>query len=461
MTIHQLIATFLVMTTGLVLAQAEGELGSKQNPVRAFMPSGEREYLTRLRCPNCEEPKYERLGSFGDGPYGNILDGYQLTCENESNKNVVYMDMYHREYRELAPVPGYTILADLNDNCTTNGSSTQMDIDKAIEPGKQTCISNPASCGITTFDNSIPTTNNCMADYSATGQFHVPCVSVFDQLGGKTIYDVILNQQTGAFTFDLDMDSVKPMSVSADSLTLYAAGSLKAALGDVAVSYGETYKMEVNTKFGPSGLLRQAIEEGENPDVFASANMAHPEKLASNEWGSPVVLFARNKLCALTQPDVEVSTDNLLDVIMDEKIRVGTSTPKADPSGDYAWELFEKADQIKEGSFLTLSEKALQLTGGVDSAKPPEGRNKYGWVMAENQADIFLTYCTNAVLAQKEVEYLKIVAIPEELSVGANYGLLVKNGTSKEAWQLAMYILSSEGQEILREYGFKTTEIEK
>jgi ABC-type molybdate transport system substrate-binding protein len=32
-----------------------------------------------------------------------------------------------------------------------------------------------------------------------------------------------------------------PLSVSADSLKLYAAGSLKAALGDVAASYEQTY----------------------------------------------------------------------------------------------------------------------------------------------------------------------------------------------------------------------------
>ena len=65
-----------------------------------------------------------------------------------------------------------------------------------------------------------------------------------------------------------------PLSVSADSLTLYAAGSLKAALGDVAASYEKAYQTKVTTKFGPSGLLRKAIEGGENPDVFASANMA-------------------------------------------------------------------------------------------------------------------------------------------------------------------------------------------
>jgi len=250
-----------------------------------------------------------------------------------------------------------------------------------------------------------------------------------------------------------------PLPVSADSLQLYAAGSLKAALGDVAASYEKTYKTEVTPKFGPSGILLKAIEGGENPDVFASANMAHPQKLASDGWGSPVVLFARNQLCALAQPDVEVTTETLLNNLLDKNIRVGTSTPKADPSGDYAWELFKKADTIKQGSFAALSEKALQLTGGPDSEKPPAGHNQYGWVMSEKKADIFLTYCTNAVLAQKEVEALKIIKIPEELSVGADYGLLVRNGASDEGWRLAMYILSPEGQKILREYGFEATAI--
>ena len=250
-----------------------------------------------------------------------------------------------------------------------------------------------------------------------------------------------------------------PLSVSAGSLTLYAAGSLKAALGDVAASYEKTYKTKVATKFGPSGLLRKTIEGGENPDVFASANMTHPEKLASGGWGSPVVLFARNQLCALAQSDVEVTTYNLFTVLMDKNVRVGTSTPKADPSGDYAWELFRKADTIKEGSFSTLSAKALQLTGGPDSEKAPEGHNQYGWVMYEKKADVFLTYCTNAVLARKEVQTLKIIKIPEELSVGADYGLLVRSGAPSEAWRLAMYILSPEGQRILKEYGFEAIAI--
>lgn len=245
-----------------------------------------------------------------------------------------------------------------------------------------------------------------------------------------------------------------PGLAQAEDTTLFAAGSLKAALGDVVVAYQEKYGKTVATRFGPSGLLRGAIEEGERPEVFASANMAHPNKLAGAGWGSPVALFARNQLCGLAQSDLAVGSDTLLEVLLDADVRVGTSTPKADPSGDYAWLLFERAEALRPGSFATLDAKALKLTGGPDSAKPPEGRNQYAWVMDEQRADIFLTYCTNAVLAKRELPDLQIVSIPPALAVGADYGLIVRADAKAEGWRLALFILSPEGQAILAGYGF-------
>ncbi len=76
------------------------------------MPPGEREYLMRLRCPGGDEPEFERVGSFGRGPNGTIIDGYDVRCKDGS-KSMVFMDMYHRGYREKSAVPGFTVLADL------------------------------------------------------------------------------------------------------------------------------------------------------------------------------------------------------------------------------------------------------------------------------------------------------------------------------------------------------------
>jgi molybdate transport system substrate-binding protein len=81
--------------------------------------------------------------------------------------------------------------------------------------------------------------------------------------------------------------------------------------------------------------------------------------------------------------------------------------------------------------------------------------------MSEKKADVFLTYCTNAVLARKDLPDLKVIKIPEKLSVGADYGLLVRNGAPNEAWRLALYILSPEGQKILNAYGFEAAAIQK
>ncbi len=264
----------------------------------------------------------------------------------------------------------------------------------------------------------------------------------------------------GIFTLAL-MLMTHSLTTIAQPVQLYAAGSLKAALTDIVTAYQHDYGLNVSTKFGPSGLLRKAIETGDKPDIFASANMAHPNKLANAGWGQPVVLFARNQLCAIAQPHLNVTPDTLLTTLLNPDITVGTSTPKADPSGDYAWKLFEKADNVREGNFKTLTSKARQLTGGQNSEQAPKGLNQYGWVMTEKKADIFLTYCTNAVLAKQQVPELNIITLPEALTVGANYGLIVRSDATVHSWTLAMYILSEKGQSILKRYGFQAIAIPK
>jgi hypothetical protein len=83
-----------------------GPLGSWDNPVKSNGPSGERAYIRQLKCPDEETPKFHRIGSSGVGPYGNILDIYELSCGNK--KFDIYMDMYHC-CKETRPVPGFTI----------------------------------------------------------------------------------------------------------------------------------------------------------------------------------------------------------------------------------------------------------------------------------------------------------------------------------------------------------------
>jgi ABC-type molybdate transport system substrate-binding protein len=167
-----------------------------------------------------------------------------------------------------------------------------------------------------------------------------------------------------------------------------------------------------------------------------------------------VVLFARNRLCALARPGLEVTPAALLDRMLDPEIKLGTSTPKADPSSDYAWEFFRKAEKFKPGAYATLEKKALQLTGGPSSPPVPQGRSIYGELLAQGAADIFLTYCTSALAAQRENPAQQIVQLPDALAAGADYGLTVMNGASAAAYRFAMFILAAEGQRSLAKHGF-------
>jgi molybdate transport system substrate-binding protein len=239
---------------------------------------------------------------------------------------------------------------------------------------------------------------------------------------------------------------------AADPVRLLAAGSLRAALTEVAAEWALASGGAVSPDFAPSGLLRDRILGGEAADVFASANLEHPQAIAA-ERGGEVRAFARNTLCALAQPGLAVESDTLLETMLRAEMRVGTSTPVADPSGDYAFELFDRAEALSSGASASLKAKALQLTGGPDSAPAPQGRNLYAWVMQEDRADLFLTYCTNAVLAVAEAPELQIIQIPDTLNVGAEYGLIVLSDT-EEARGFAAFILSAEAQAILARFGF-------
>ena len=245
---------------------------------------------------------------------------------------------------------------------------------------------------------------------------------------------------------------------AAQTISLFAAGSLKDALSDVAKAYEAKSGHKLAMKFGPSGLLKKDIADGGKADVFASANMEHPQELFDDGTGGPVVRFARNKMCALVKPGLAVTTDTLLAQMLDAKVKLATSTPRLDPAGDYAVQVFTKAEALKRGAQDLLEKKALQLTGGKSSVTPPPGRAVYGWHVAEGRADIFLTYCTNALAARKQYPDQQMVELPEALSVGADYGLTVIDGAPEAAQEFVEFILSADGQKILASYGFAPAE---
>jgi molybdate transport system substrate-binding protein len=245
-------------------------------------------------------------------------------------------------------------------------------------------------------------------------------------------------------------------AADAPVVRLHAAGSLRAAMTDIAQAYSALYGVTVTSTFGGSGLLKDRLLAGEPGDVFASADMGNPQALSSAGTSGPTVLFAHNHLCAILRPGLRATPDSLLATLLNPSVKVGTSTSIGDPAGDYAWALFKKAEAVRPGSRATLEAKAVKIGNAPGSLPIPAGvTNAVAWLFTEKRADVFLAYCTGGAAVAAELPGTTTIHLPAALAVEANYGLtILKDANQERAAQFALFILSPAGQKILADHGF-------
>ena len=241
---------------------------------------------------------------------------------------------------------------------------------------------------------------------------------------------------------------------TAEELHVFAAGSLKEVIGELGQRYKAATGSTVTAEFGPSGLMRERIENGERADLLASADMGHPLKLLQEGRAIQVAMFTRNTLCGIAVPRVGLTTANFLDRLLDPAVKLGTSTPKADPSGDYTWTMFHRADAERPGSFLILSNKAQQIVGGPSNNGPADGKDPIVAALAAGRIDIMISYCSGAKSRVSQMPELQVAAVPREIAAGPEYGLAVLKGANPGAADFALLMLSPDGQQILSRYGF-------
>jgi molybdate transport system substrate-binding protein len=257
-------------------------------------------------------------------------------------------------------------------------------------------------------------------------------------------------------TVSLSLMVSAALAAESTPIRLYSAGSLRAAMTDIAAAYTSIYHVSVEPVYGASGALSDRLARGEAGDIFTSADMGYPEVLTQAGKSGPTVLFARNHLCAILRPGLKATSNTLLATLLNPAIKLGTSLPGNDPGGAYAWEMFKRADAARPGSRATLEGKALKIGNEPGMlAVPPNTRNAMVWLLQTQRLDIFLSYCTNGHAAEPDLPGLSTVTLPPELSVIANEGLTVIKGANEEqANQFALFILSPAGQKILADHGF-------
>lgn len=234
------------------------------------------------------------------------------------------------------------------------------------------------------------------------------------------------------------------------TLKILAAGSLRAVWSDLVAAFRALSGLTVTTHFGPAGLLCQRIEAGETCDFFASANRRHPEALLQSGRATEVGLFAANTLCLTARRDIVTTADDWLSLLCRDNLRLATSTPLSDPSGDYAWQLFDHIEQRHPGLGIMLKTKARPLVGGPDSLVVPAGELAAQWLIEQQRADMFIGYASYAPRLRR-CPQLQVISIPAPFNVQAEYGWAC---CSAAAQPFAAFLSSAAAQTILQQHGF-------
>lgn len=238
----------------------------------------------------------------------------------------------------------------------------------------------------------------------------------------------------------------------AQPVQIFAAGSLRGVVTELAAEAGPALGIEIQPSFGGSGAMRARIEKGDPADLLMSADVGSPRKLeAQGRTAVPVIAFARNRMCIVSRRSANLTAANLIDRLLADGVRLKTSTPIADPSGDYAWSIFKKVEAIRPGAEAILERKAQASMSLVAKPATP-GQSAAAALFATNAIDLSITYCSGSGTLEKELPELTSLPVPPELDPHPVYGVAVLSA-KPEVLRLALFLLSENGQAIIAKQG--------
>lgn len=134
------------------------------------------------------------------------------------------------------------------------------------------------------------------------------------------------------------------------------------------------------------------------------------------------------------------------------RLRLATSTPGCDPSGDYTRQLFARIEARYRGLGNAMAGRAQQLVGGRDSLSVPPGEIAGAWLIRQNLADLFIGYAHYGP-ALAACDDLRTLTIPAPWNIRCDYQL-ARLRADPAALALYRFILGDVGQGYLRQAGF-------
>ena len=251
---------------------------------------------------------------------------------------------------------------------------------------------------------------------------------------------------TAGYNSDKDIAPSKE-GAPAGELVVFAAASLNDAFGAIAKDFGTKYPgVDVKLNFAGSQSLRTQIENGAQPQVFASANAKHIKALHDKQLVDEPTIFVHNELVIVAPAHNPVGISALSDLPKARRLVVAGPTV---PAGSYTETMLDNASSASSGYGADFADRVKERVVSQET----HVRQALQKVLL-GEADAAIVYATDAASVGNKV---KTIPIPRQYNVIASYPMAAVSGTpGSHLGQLFIeFVLSDVGRARLTDFGFR------
>ena len=241
-------------------------------------------------------------------------------------------------------------------------------------------------------------------------------------------------------TLTLSLAAFASSQTVADSLTVFAAASLKNAIDEIVVNYEADHSDSIVVSYAGSATLARQIEMGAPADIFISANTAWMDYLSNRALINEPTRFnlASNQLVLISHtPNAKLTLakpQELLDWLDNEYLAMGLV--ESVPAGIYGKQVL---------TFYALWDSVKQQVAQSDNVRSALA------LVASGEAPLGIVYHSDAVVEPK----VSIAAtFPKESHDRILYPVAAVTESDKSTAAFLQFLRSEQSRAILERNGF-------
>ncbi|MBI0434669.1 substrate-binding domain-containing protein [Roseomonas sp. KE0001] len=230
-----------------------------------------------------------------------------------------------------------------------------------------------------------------------------------------------------------------------NEVTLLAQEGLETVLGEIAGAFTRTHRAPARVVSTPPQDMRHRLDIYPAPDLIAVAGLARARAATRPGSTAPAVVFARGLPCLYLRPGLLDRPRPALDLLLDPGLRLGLAV--AADGAALAGGVLDRAELLAPGARAATEARALPLPHLAGT-----GRG-LGRGLRTGRFDLALGLRCGAAVTLAACPGARVLDLPADLAATTDFALALLSGRPEAAW-LSFFILSPEGQGLLRRHGF-------